>query len=528
MCAWQNACMIRGLDVRQHAARRTRGLTIALLAAVLAAVSLAGHAQTQQPSPDLAQRIDAYIAQPQFARADWGIAARSLDTGKVLYAHDAGRLLVPASTAKLFTAGLALTNLGSTTRIATTLYATSTHVSANGTLRGDLILYGRGDPSLGLDASTADWADRMAAALTQLGVKRVAGNLIADATYFTGIPVGTGWEANDLQTWYGAPATALNVDGNLMHVTVSRDGRHCCNLSVTPDVAGLQIDNETGTAATQPLSLYRPLGSATLFALGQLPARIQRHTYVLSLPDPARAAAETLRAALARVGITLTGRITVLRWPESDPALTQPGTRALASIDSPTISELVHHTLKDSDNLYAQALWLQVGAAAAQRNVCNATPTPTTSSDWALCALHAILTRASIPTDAVLLAEGSGLARQNLVTPDALVAWLAWSTTQPWSGEFRAALPIAGVDGTLANRFHGSTAADNLRAKTGTLSHDYTLAGFVTDAAGEHIVFAIMLNHYPRWEIARTLPDAATPQQALDHIAKLLAQDGGH
>lgn len=498
------------------------------LCVALVTMSAAGVAQITQAPSTLAHRIDAYIAQPQFARADWGIAVRSLDTGKVLYAHNAERLFVPASTAKLITTGLALADLGSTTRIATTLYATASRVGVNGTLHGDLILYGRGDPSLGLDPSTADWADRMAAALTQRGVKRVTGNLIADATYFSGLPIGAGWEANDLQTWYGAVPSALNVDGNLLRVTVERDGRRCCNVSVMPDAAGVQVDNQTRATATQPLSLYRPLGSTTLFALGQLPASTQRHTYALSLPDPARAAAATLRQALARAGITLTGTIIVLRWPESDAALTRPGTHAVASIDSPTVAELVHHTLKDSDNLFAQALWLQVGATAAQRNACDAAPAPTTSSDWALCALHATLARANISPDEVLLAEGSGLARQDLVTPHALVAWLAWTTTQPWSADFRAALPLAGVDGTLADRFRGSRAANNLQAKTGTLSHDYTLAGFVTDATGHHLAFAIMLNGYPRWEVARTDPGVPAPKHLLDAIAKLIANDPPH
>ncbi|HEX7348161.1 MAG TPA: D-alanyl-D-alanine carboxypeptidase/D-alanyl-D-alanine-endopeptidase [Rhodanobacteraceae bacterium] len=519
--------MIRGLDARYHTARHALRGCVWVLVAIFVGSPCTSFAQAVPSPTTLAQQINAYIDQPQFTRADWGIALRSLDSGQTLYAHNATRLFVPASTAKLFTAGLALADLGSATRIATTLYATSTRISANGTLRGDLILYGRGDPSLGLAATTPDWADHMAVALKQRGIKRIVGNLIADATYFAGSRIGAGWEANDLQTWYGAPASALNVDGNLMHVTVARDGRRCCDVSVTPDAAGIAISNQTSADATQPLSLYRPPGSATLFALGQLPARAQRHTYALSLPDPERAAAETLRQALARTGITLAGKIVVLRWPESDPAVSRPGTQALASVESPTIAELVAHTLKDSDNLFAQALWLQVGTNAAQRRTCIASPTPTTSADWALCALHAILQRAGIAADAVLLAEGSGLARQNLVTPDALVAWLAWTATQPWGADFRAALPVAGVDGTLATRFRTGPATDNLRAKTGTLSHDYTLAGFVTDAAGEHLAFAIMLNRYPRWEVARSDPAVPAPKHLLDAVAKLIAVYAG-
>src|SRR5699024_2047322 len=155
--------------------------------------------------------------------------------------------------------------LGSSTRIATTLYATSTHINKDGTLRGNLVLYGRGDPSLGLQHASPHWADRLAAALVQRGVKRVHGDLIADATYFTGIPVGGGWEADDLQTWYGATPSALDVAGNQIEVEVTRSGHQCCTVTVTPEAAGVRIDNLTALAKASdpPFGLYRPLGSST-------------------------------------------------------------------------------------------------------------------------------------------------------------------------------------------------------------------------------------------------------------------------
>lgn len=481
-------------------------------------------AQTAVAPSTLTQAIDAYIAQPQFARADWGIAVRSLDTGKVLYEHNADRLFVPASNVKLFTAALALAKLGSNTRIATTLYATSSRIDTKGTLHGNLILYGRGDPSLGLAEASPDWAGRFATALAQLGVKRVDGSLIADATYFSGTPIGSGWEANDLQTWYGAAPSALDVDGNLIRVTVSRKGRHCCTVQVTPDVAGVHVVNQTGDDAADPFGLYRPVGSSTIYAIGRL--RSGKHVYSMSMPDPARTAGNSLRDALARQGIQLTGNVRVLHWPESDPALTAPGTRTIASISSPPIAQLVDHTLKHSDNLFAQSLLLQAGVIASQRNDCNASRQPDTSVAWGLCALRGLLAQAGIPPSAVLLSEGSGLARRDLVTPNAFVQWLTWAGAQPWGPDLRNALPVAGVDGTLEFRFRKGAATDNLQAKTGTLSHDYSLTGFVTDAAGEHLVFSIMLNRYPRWEVAREYPHAASPKHALDVIAKMLAGYG--
>ncbi len=506
--------------------RRTPGLLLRLLGCLLAGL-VSAHAGPLPAAPALARQIDAFIAQPQFARADWGIAVRSLATGKLLYAHHADRLFVPASNAKLFSIALALDELGSTTRIATTLYATTDDVSANGTLHGDLILYGRGDPTLGLEQGARDWDDQLAAALAARGIRRVDGDLIADATYFFGVPIGHGWEANDLQTWYGTVPSALNVAGNLMRIEVTRSGARCCDVTATPAAAGLQVDNRTAETVGEPLGLYRPVGASTLHVVGGLPRTMRRHTYMLSMPDPARTAGTLLRAAMTRRGIRLTGRVKVLNWPQSDPALTRRGTRAIASIESPTIAALVDHTLKRSDNLFAQSLWLESGSVAAQRGTCSRSPKPDSSTGWAKCALGDLLARAGIAPDAVLLAEGAGLARQDLVTPNAITTWLRWAIAQPWGPNLESALPVAGVDGTLQARFRQGIATANLQAKTGTLSHDYTLVGLVTDAAGERLVFALMLNRYPRWQIARAYPQAPAPTVALDTIARMLTQHGG-
>lgn len=510
------------------------GITaIAIWLMALTAFARAGAQTTPPPAQSpaaatatLAQSIDAYIAQPMFARGDWGITVRALGSGKVLYAHNAERLFVPASNAKLFTAALALARIGSRTRIATSLYATNTRVDAKGNLRADLILYGRGDPSLGLPDTSPDWADRLAASLAQRGIKRVHGTLVADATYFSGTPIGDGWEANDLQTWFGAAPSALNVRGNLIHVDVEREGRRCCTVTVTPKAAGVQVVNQMRDSADDPLGLYRPVGSSTLYAIGELSSRTRKRTYALSMPDPARAAGNLLREAMARQGIELAGQVVVLHWPQSDPALTQSGTQEIGRVESPTIAELVDHMLKHSDNLFAQSLLLQAGVVAAQQQDCASSGKPDTSVGWGLCALRGFLAQAGIPPSAVLLSEGSGLARRNLVTPNAFAQWLAWAVAQPWGPNLRNALPVAGIDGTLEHRFRNGDATDNLQAKTGTLSHVYTLTGFVTDAAGENLVFSIMLNHYPRWEVASESPDAPSPKQALDDIARMIVQAG--
>jgi D-alanyl-D-alanine carboxypeptidase/D-alanyl-D-alanine-endopeptidase (penicillin-binding protein 4) len=473
----------------------------------------------------LAEGIDAYIMQPRFAHAQWGIDVVALDNGDTLYRRNADSLFLPASNAKLFTSALALQTLGADARFSTTLYAT-TAPRANGTLTGDLILYGGGDPSLGDPEVSPDWADRLASALAAHGVKRVRGDLIADDTYFTGPLFGNGWEASDLQTDYGAQAGALGAQDNVVHVKVARDGARCCAVTVDPPDAGMHVVNLTGSAA--PLSLYRPPGSNVLYASGSLRANVSRRTRALSAPDGALFAANLLREALARRGIALDGKVRVLHWPETDDAVND-GLTEIASIASPPLSQLLVHMLKHSDNRYAQMLLQQVGVQAARAGVCtDRVEPPQTSADWGLCAMRAFLDRIGIDNGEATFGDGAGLSRHDLVTPAATVKLLTWITRQPFANVLRDALPVAGIDGTLQYRMRDGAATDNVQAKTGTLSHVYTLSGFVTNAAGERLAFSLLLNRYlrPTDNLGRNIQPS--PQSDLDAIATLLATYGAN
>ncbi|MCE5234109.1 MAG: D-alanyl-D-alanine carboxypeptidase/D-alanyl-D-alanine-endopeptidase [Mizugakiibacter sp.] len=500
-----------------------------LLPGLLAALSLAACSTTpvRPPAPaptSLAARIDAYLAQPRFAAASWGIHVVSLDSGRTLYAHGADKLAVPASNAKLYTAALALDALGADYRIATTLYATRSP-GAHGVLRGDLLLVGRGDPGFGAaDGPTADWAERFAEAVAARGIVRVRGDLLADATFYRGPEFGSGWEAGDLQSGFAAPVSALGVADNTVKVAVRRDGTRCCAVAVTPAAAGLAVVNLTSAASDAALGLYRAPGTSTLYALGSLPAGVDARNYTLSAPDPAAWAGNLLREALARRGVRIDGEVRTLRWPQTDPALASADLQPLAEAASPPLSELVRRALKDSDNLYAQHLLLQVGLQAARRGVCaDRAPPPDTTDGWGLCVLRALLARIGIAPGAATFEEGSGLSRKDLVAPRATTALLAWVRTQPFAQAYLDALPVAGVDGTLDHRFAGTPADGRLQAKTGTLAHSYALAGYVTDAAGKRLAFALMLDRYVRPTDARGEPTGPAPSADLDAIAAMLA-----
>ncbi len=476
----------------------------------------------------LRARLDAYIAQPRFAGARWGIDVIDLADGRTLYQHAADKLFVPASNAKLYTAALALHRLGPQARFTTTLYA-SEKPDARGVLHGDLILHGGGDPTLGTTAAgstSGDWAGRFAAALVAQGVTRIRGDLIADATLFRGPPFGTGWEADDLFADYAPAVSALTSNAGRIEVNVRRDAAHCCTVSVEPAAAGVRVVNLTVDATPgdpASLGLYRPLGHDTLYVSGSLPPGVRQRDFALAAPDPARMAGRQLLQAITDTGIAFDGRLRVLRWPENDPAMNSAQRVQITSVASPPLSQLVRHMLKQSDNFYAQTLLLQSGLLWQHGGRGSCGWVLHWTEQWGLCAMRTLLGEIGITREQAHFSEGSGLSRQDLVSPRATTALLAWITRQPWAAVLTEALPVAGRDGTLDRRLQDLPEGDAVHAKTGTLAHIYTLSGYLDGAGGSRYAFALMLNNYQRPIDAAGNWVPPLPTQDLDAIVRLVA-----
>ncbi|MDF3981580.1 D-alanyl-D-alanine carboxypeptidase/D-alanyl-D-alanine-endopeptidase [Luteibacter sp. PPL201] len=437
---------------------------------------------------DLAARIDAHLAQPRFASASWGIAVVSLDDGHVVYRHDAQRLLLPASTAKLYTAAFALERLGPEARTHTDVIAAGER--RRGSLHGPLVLRGRGDPTLAGNA----WADALASQVEAAGIQRVDGGIVGDDTAFAGPPYGSGWEVDDLAYAYGASTGALDIDENTLTARVTGG-----DVSVTPADAAIAIAPQ---AATVP-DLYRETGQATLFVLGDVSGRQK-----LSLPDPALTAARRLQSALARRGIRVDGEARSVRWPVAAPT-----GQTLASLPSPPLIDLLREGLKRSQNLYLQSVFLLTGLASddAQK--------PT--EERAATALARWLAAQGIGPSSATLVEGTGLSRHDLTTADALVHLLVRMDASPLAASWRNLLPVAGVDGTLARRMRDTAAMGNVRAKTGSMSFVDALAGYVTTRGGQRLAFVILLNNY------RPASGAAPMAAEVDAIALMLAEATG-
>jgi serine-type D-Ala-D-Ala carboxypeptidase/endopeptidase (penicillin-binding protein 4) len=236
---------------------------LSLISRTLVLVSLCVFqvAQAAESSPraaansleELRARLEAHVGQPRFHGALWGVKIASLETGRTLFEHHADRLLSPASNSKLYAAALAFDLLGADYTIKTPIYGRAKPES-DGTLRGDLIISGRGDPSWKVRRTKKDFFEIFApfvAELTRAGVKRVTGDVIGDATYFVGLPNGSGWTADDLNDYYGAELSALTIEENYAEMRVmpgTKEGQPGALTLVQPHT-GLVIDNRTTTVA---------------------------------------------------------------------------------------------------------------------------------------------------------------------------------------------------------------------------------------------------------------------------------------
>jgi D-alanyl-D-alanine carboxypeptidase/D-alanyl-D-alanine-endopeptidase (penicillin-binding protein 4) len=454
--------------------------------------------QTESLS-DFQQKLTSFVSHPRFAAALLGVKVESLDTGKLVFEHNSTKLLKPASNAKIYSGALALDRLGPDFKIRTSFYATSP-VSRYGTVKGDVIVYGRGDPSFSHRFNSGDYQkaiDQLCDALINAGVKSIKGDLIGDESYFRGPRFGTGWSWDDLQYYYGAEVSALTLQENVVDLEFHPGDAIGAPVKITakPPYPYLIFSNRTETVATngkRSVQVYRPIDENVVYISGTLPMGDSALEESVAVHDAPRWFVTILRDALKKRGVKVSGKIRTANWltRETDP-LNYGRLTEIAYIESKPMAEIVKNMMKPSQNLYAHLLLLQVAEKVRTQETKRMN-----SDDLGLAEMKKFLGEAGIDSGDVLLEEGSGLSRGCLLKPAASVALLKYMRKHRYASTFIDSLPIAGVDGTLRSRFKGTPAENNLKAKTGTIRYVNSLSGYMTNKAGENLVFSIMLNNY--------------------------------
>lgn len=483
-------------------------------------------ATTTHTLAELQARISEILEKPELAQAIVGIKVASLDTERVLFEANANKLLRPASNMKLYTVAAALDRLSPDYRFVTSVYARA-KPDSSGTVRGDLTIYGRGDPSIAArfnDGNYFKGIDDLAARIVSAGVKRVEGDLVGDETYFTGAQYGSGWSWGDLQWSYGAEVSALTSNDNGLDLFVKpgmKVGAPAVITTGPPDPL-LTIINKVTTApkgTPRDIAIYRGLASDAVEISGAIALEDRGYSGSLGISRPALLFAYLLRTSLAQQGVVIKGKTRTIPQPISAASAgpVAAGLVEVATLQSPPLSMIAAQTLKPSQNLYTELILRTLGKVAAPART---SPSADRTSEAAgIEVVETFLREAGVNPSPLSLNDGSGLSRNDMVTAEATLQLLTYMRRHRYANAFRDALPIAGVDGTLRNRMKGTVAENNLRAKTGTLSSASSLSGFVTTAAGEELVFSIMVNNYP--------DGTNPPSVCIDPIAILLASFAG-
>jgi D-alanyl-D-alanine carboxypeptidase/D-alanyl-D-alanine-endopeptidase (penicillin-binding protein 4) len=492
-------------------------------------------AATSRTLGELQSRITAILRKPEFAPATIGIKVTSLETGRVLFEENANKLLRPASNMKLYTVAAALDRLSPDYRFVTSVYANK-KPDNDGVVKGDLIIYGRGDPSLAARFNNGDYfkgIDNLATQIAAAGVKKVEGDLVGDDTYFTGPQYGAGWEWEDLTWYYGAEVSGLTVNDNALDLFVkpgSKVGAPALITTGPPDPL-LKIVNKVVTAAKgtkRDLNVDRGLASDELVVKGSIALDDKGYTGGIGISQPALLFSYLLRASLEQHGVKIKGKTRtidnrsggslIMQSPANLAALsTGLAPVEITRMQSVPFSAIAAQTLKPSQNLYTELILRTLGNVVVP--TVNSPNTDRTSESDGLEVVKTFLREAGVTPSSLVLSDGSGLSRNDMVTAEATLQLLTYMHSHKYASTFRDALSIAGVDGTLRNRFKGTAAENNLRGKTGTLSSASSLSGYVRDAAGEELAFSIMVNNYPQ--------DSEPRANCIEPIAVLLASFAG-
>jgi D-alanyl-D-alanine carboxypeptidase/D-alanyl-D-alanine-endopeptidase (penicillin-binding protein 4) len=452
------------------------------------------------PLGQLRQTIAAALSDPVLDRGTWGVVIRSLDDGDTLFALNARKLLMPASTMKVVTLAAAADTLGWDFAYETQLVAHG--AVADGVLRGDLVVVGSGDPSIDdWDGSASKvfgtWADQ----LKQAGIREVRGRIIGDDDSFDDAGLGAGWAWDDLAASYAASVGALQFNENTAQLTIA-PGPHAgspARLALRPASAAVTLRNLIVTAGPDvlPAITMRPdRRGAAVEARGAIALSGPPLVRNVSVDNPTLYLITAVRNALIANGVDVRGAAVDIDDMERAPARRDGA--VLVSHRSAPLSVLAGPMMKLSQNLFAESLLRALGARA----------TGIGSAEAGRTAVQAVLQGWGIAPSEVQMTDGSGLSRYNLVTPEALVAILSRvHHDDRLRGPFEHALPLAGVDGTLAQRMKDTRGAANARAKTGSFSNARAVAGYVTTADGEQLAFSIIANNYA---VSANVIDGAT------------------
>lgn len=398
-------------------------------------------------------------------------------TGETVFAANPNMGLATASTLKTVTTITAFNLLGKDFQYQTAFGYTGT-ITADGTLNGDVIIKGAGDPTLGSWRYESMHEDHiltlMVTALQKAGIKKVNGRVIGDDSIFGSQSIPEGWIWMDIGNYYGAGTSGLCWRENQFDIKLHTGGVDS-PVSVThtvPNVPYLSFKSELINAPAgtgDNAYAFLPINSKTMYLRGTYAIDQTKKSIAAALPDPAYDAAYRLNDTLKRLGILVSNE------PESAGTLAAKGLQTpqiatnLTSIPSPRLSQIIYWLNQKSINLYAEQLLKTIAWKAGKQ--------PSTTNGVQM--EQDFWKARGIDPHSLNIVDGSGLSPTDRVTTLTMATILKSAKGTDWFPDFYESLPTY----------------NNMKMKSGSIINVLTYAGYQT-YKGRELCFSIMVNNF--------------------------------
>ena len=422
--------------------------------------------------------LDRLLIDTASKRCQFGGCVIELPTGKVVYERNSTTPLMPASNMKLVVIAAAIDQLGKGFQFQTTLALSGK----------DLVIIGGGDPVLGDDRIAAartqaitavfhQWVDKLVAA----GVKRIPGDIVIDDSLFDQQFVHPNWPADQYETWYEAPVGALSFNSNCVNVEVRR-GNGKPEVSMTPANTAFRIDNKAVMGGKQSVVVKREAKADVIRLTGEVARGATMGP--ISVRDPGLFTGSAFKTVLAARGIPVGGNVVRRRIRQADGRL--PSECHVIAIQKTPLADALARAGKDSLGMVAETLIKLLGSRGKE------------PGSWTngRAAVAAFLKKTGVPADQFKIDEGSGLSRENRLTPVGVARVLQYMFTVG-NGSFellKDSLATSGIDGTLDKRLRSPDTRGRIFAKTGYIKGVRTLAGYIQTGKGQWLAFAFFYN----------------------------------
>jgi D-alanyl-D-alanine carboxypeptidase/D-alanyl-D-alanine-endopeptidase (penicillin-binding protein 4) len=454
------------------------------------------------PAQSLPRRLDARLDAPPYDRHLWGVALVN-EKGALVYGRNPRQLFIPASNTKIVVAAVASALLPPDWTVKTSVYAAGP--VAGGVLQGDLVLYGRGDPTFGKRCFATDTLREgacetdsftrlreLAEALRKRGVREIRGDLVGDGSWFEPLTVHPGWETYDVNWWYAAPVTGLGFNDNSVDFVwgPGTEAGTPAVITMSPDVGDVVFENRTVTVPAGGRSdigdrFSREPGTLNVWAEGTAALDRPTHTESFAMPDPNLFTARAFREVLQEAGIAITG--TTRSTTDSMLYRQARSAPALAEITSRPLREWIFPILNRSQNWYAEMVLKQLGRQFGRGG---------SWTEGLSVERRFLIDSVRVDSTEFSLSDGSGLSSGNLVSPAAFTKILRFIRVHPRAATFLAGLPQSGQVGSLRSRFVRTPLEGRVRAKDGSIAGVNSLSGFIERADGKVWTFSVQANHH--------------------------------